>query len=192
MLQHVLEGLLEALSPPADGQASRPWASLQQLAADELPAPYGQLLAHERDMTRTLEGFLGASLVLEPIGQRQEEDRLLRKVVLLERGRERRVAEAGVIRIELATLEEPARSHVLRGEQPLGGILHTHGIAHRGCPEGYFRCTPGPELRDLLQSPGTENLYGRVSRLHRVDDGRLIAKAVEILPSLAEKGGSRY
>lgn len=184
-----IQALLEATGSGPGEWAPGEWGSLRLLEAQQLPQPWRGLLAHPRDMTRTLERHHGVALRLETLERRLATPRLYRRVLLVDAGPARRIVEVGAIRIELDALPGEACERVLAAREPLGGILHACGLAHEGRPRAYFACRPGPALARLLdidpergdRAPDAE-LYGRLSRLHRRDDGRLLAEAVEILP----------
>jgi chorismate-pyruvate lyase len=156
-----------------------PLPPIWRLRAEELPAPYRQLLAHNHDMTPTLEQFHGDRLALRVCSREHRPGRYLREVVL-SLARRGRPAEYGAICIYLSHFSEEVRERILAEEHPLGRILQTEAIPHLGWPQAFFRITPDTRMRGLLDLAKTEPLYGRRNVLL---DGRrrLLADVIEIL-----------
>ncbi|MEM1179748.1 MAG: hypothetical protein AAGM22_15485 [Acidobacteriota bacterium] len=166
-----LTDLLDAEPPPV--------VELEISADARMPAPYRQLLVHQRDMTSTLEHFHGEASVLEVLAHRQTPRRLLRKVLL--RGRESaKIQEFGAIRIELERFSEPPRRAILEGKMPLGAILAHFGVPYRSRPQRFFAIRCAGELCTRLGHAETGYLFGRRNLL--VGDEGTLAEVVEILP----------
>lgn len=153
------------------------------LEAEELPQPYRVLLAHDRDMTGTLEAYFKQSMTLRVFGKKLQGDSLYRQVVLegVEDGRPR---EFGAIRIDLSCFDGQTRELVAQCQVPLGRVLREHHVAYVSNPSAYLKVMPDELLSRALQVDSGP-LYGRKNEL-KMPDGRAIAQIIEILPPLAE------
>ena len=161
-------------------RAARPLPVVAALAADQMPEPYRSLLAHDRDMTPTLETFHGRQVHLEVISSDQRDDIYLREVVLHLDETDRPV-EFGAIRINLAMFPNPARRQILEERLPLGHILAEHRIPHGSRPKAFLRIESDSFIKQSLRLESSHVLYGRRNTL--VDPaGHPIAEIVEILP----------
>jgi len=146
-----------------------------------VPEPYRRLLVHDRDMTSTLEAFLGQPLSLKVLETRREDDCLSREVVLTG-DRDGTPAEFGAIRVHLDRLPDGAARHrVEEGRWPLGRILRDLAIEHRCRPVSYFRVGTDELMRRALALRADGPLYGRHNRLYGASDA-LLAEVTEILP----------
>jgi len=153
---------------------------LERLAPERLPEPYRRLLAHNNDMTATLERWHGERLNLRVCGREQGPDFYLREVVL-ELSGSRRPAEYGAIRVHLGRFPSRVRSLILAERDPFGRILQEEGIAHLGWPQAFFALQADARMRRLLDLDEAALVYGRRNVLL---DGerRLLAEVIEILP----------
>jgi hypothetical protein len=179
---------------PMPEQNSPPWAdllarfyqkaglSLPRIACldpEQLPVPSRQLLAHNNDMTPTLERFYGEPVALQVCHHERKGDLYLREVVLAlaETGTP---VEYGAIRIHLKQFSGPVQDRILSNEFPFGRILQEEGIAHLGWPQAFFSIAADAHMRRLLDVDQPRPLYGRRNVLL---DGRrrLLAEVIEIL-----------
>ena len=142
------------------------------MAAEEIPPPYRSLLAHENDMTVTLERHFGGRIVLRPLGVFRRAGSYFRRVLL--------VHEA--IRIELDAFDAALREKVLRNEVPLGRILRDGRVDCRSVPKALLEVAPNPEIMGVFWMREPRLLYGR--RTEIVREGRKIGDIVEILPQV--------
>ncbi|MDA1263639.1 MAG: hypothetical protein O2816_01010 [Planctomycetota bacterium] len=167
----VVHDLLELTAPDAE---------VELVAASDLPEPQRRLLDHARDMTGTLEAFLGQTLDLRALHARREGDRLYRRVILMAGDRP---VEYGAIRIDLGALPADVHDDVLAGTKPLGGILTRAGMQLASEARGFLRTRDASAI-EVLGGPGP--LFGRLARL-RDGAGRTLADVVEILPNLPKQ-----
>lgn len=150
-----------------------------------IPEQYRRILAHDLDMTPTLEAAYGQSLHLRVLQYSLRESVFSRLVLLVLDGTERAVA-MGAIKIYLERLPEEARRLVLEREKPLGTILRIEGIQHRSHPVAYFQVAPDDLIRQALRTNGAELLYGRRNVLWDAS-GQALARVLEILPFASEE-----
>lgn len=153
------------------------------LEAQELAEPYRTLLAHDRDMTGTLETFFKQPMTLRVHVKKIEGDSLYRQVSLL-CADDGRPAEFGAIRIDLSCFDEETRGLVESCAVPLGRVLREHDVAYVSNPSAYLEVDPDKLLCEAL---GVTHgpLYGRKNEL-TMPDGRAIAQIIEILPPLED------
>jgi len=151
----------------------------------ELPQPQCRLLVHDRDMTSTLTGHYDAKIALRVLQQTVTEEIVSRHIVL-ESADTRQPVEYGASRIELSVLDDPARSKVIDGNEPLGGILNDHDVAYDNCPGAFFKVRSNDLMNQLFGLDEPRWLYGRCNCLTE-RGGRTIAEVVEILPPHNEK-----
>jgi chorismate-pyruvate lyase len=154
--------------------------SVREVTAEEIPEPGRQLLAHERDMTSTLEEFHGARTHLRVLQSLTRAGVYQRQVVLALDGTQQPV-EFGAITIELAMLPPAARSAVIAARRPLGGILSEHGIEFVSRPRTFIRVASDDVIGRALGLRAPATLYGRCNTLFD-PAGQTIADIVEILP----------
>ncbi|MBX2850215.1 MAG: hypothetical protein KTR15_00550 [Phycisphaeraceae bacterium] len=166
-----------------DCDASKGVTRAKILEAEELAEPYRTLLAHDRDMTGTLETYFKQPMTLRVHVKKIEEDSLYRQVSLL-CAEDSRPAEFGAIRIDLSCFDDETRGLVAACKVPLGRVLREHDVAYVSNPSAYLEVDPDELLCEALhvtQGP----LYGRKNEL-TMPDGRAIAQIIEILPPLSD------
>ena len=165
---------------PDDGSVL---TSAKILEAEELPQPYQQLLAHDRDMTGTLEAYFKQPMTLRIYGKKLEGDSLFRQVVL-EGIKDGQPREFGAIRIDLTCFDDETRQLIVECKVPLGRVLREHDVAYVSNPSAYLAVVPDALLSKALNAEHGP-LYGRKNEL-TMPDGRAIAQIIEILPKLEE------
>jgi chorismate-pyruvate lyase len=183
--------------PSKDPESLYPWSELADgklprtysLAAEALPMPYRSLLAHQRDMTSTLESFHGQKVELKVLQSRRQEWTYLRRVLLVGVD-DGRAVELGAIQIDLSIFSPKARQVIADGRRPLGAILADFSIDYRCSPQGFFQLWPDQSIaRDLDLELDQENpapLFGRRNLL--IDhQGQTLAEVVEILPPTLQR-----
>lgn len=153
------------------------------LEAEELPQPYRMLLAHDRDMTGTLESYFKQPMALRVFAKKFDGDSLFRQVVLegVDDGKPR---EFGAIRIDLSCFDGETRELVASCKVPLGRVLREHDVPYVSNPSAYLRVAPDEMLCHALHVEHGP-LYGRKNEL-KLPDGRAIAQIIEILPTLPD------
>ena len=154
---------------------------VEWLPAEEIPPIERGLLAHDRDMTPTLEEYAGETVGLRRISGFEEDDCVYREVLLT-----RAASDApllyGAIRIHLAPLPGAVRELVLGHRVPLGTILANHAVPHESHPAAFFRVKGFSPMLDHWADvdDGTWCHARRNVLTHR--DGSVIAEVVEIIP----------
>ncbi len=149
----------------------------------DVPAPYRELLVHERDMTSTLEEYHGQRIGLRLLEVRRDGEWLRRQVVLLTEN-DHKPVEYGAIRIDLSAFDLEAVRNIVGCRQPLGSILHDCGVEHVCRPSAFFRFESDLTTRSAFRLTGSKTLYGRHSVIYDGQE-RTLAEVVEILPPIA-------
>jgi len=173
------------------GSSRRRLPEIAWIDGGRMPRPYRDLLVHESDMTPTLEEYYGSPLHIHVLNRNVEEGILSREVVLHLGDRERPV-EFGAIKIHLDRFAEGPKRRILEGHIPLGAILREYEIDHGSHPTSFIRIMPDPLMMVALCLTFPTPLYGRCNRLTHTS-GAPLAEVVEILPP--EKGdgeGEKY
>jgi chorismate-pyruvate lyase len=165
-------------------RARQPMPALQFIDAEEIPAPYKQLLVHEHDMTSTLEHFHEQRIHLRVLNREQRDNAYSREVVLELDGANTPV-EFGAIKIYLMSFPSAARERILEAHWPLGRILKEFHIPYVSRPKAFLRIASDRLISGALQLTGTHRLYGRCNRLSD-PHGNPLAEIVEILPPTDE------
>ena len=161
-------------------QLGLPLPAVTRVDGGDIPEPYRSLLVHDRDMTPTLERAHDRSIHLRVLRRALAGNVLTRQVVLVPEGSSVPVA-FGAIKIHLEHFPDEAKPMVLEGKEPLGAILRTLGIEHRGRPEAYVQVTADALIHNALGLAEPARLYGRRNTL--VDAaGRILAQVIDILP----------
>jgi chorismate-pyruvate lyase len=157
-----------------------PLPAASRIDGESVPAPYRELLVHDRDMTPTMEAACGRKVQLRVLHFSVRDEVLSRQIVLVPEGLSKAVV-FGAIRIYLRYFPDEARRLVLELKQPLGAILYTRNIPHVSRPDAYFQVRADQVINAALGLAGSAILYGRRNVL--LDDyGNTLARVLEILP----------
>ena len=178
------------LEPLADYYSSvgKTLPALTTVAARTLPEPCRRLLAHDNDMTPTLEDFHKQALELRVLTKTDDGATLQRTVVLVGCS-DGRPVEFGAIRIHLDAFSADVRFSIRECTVPLGAILRDHGIDHCSDPTAFFTIESDEVIRDALDLAAGQvglRLCGRHNELSDAR-GRRLAEVVEILPPVGER-----
>ena len=180
--------LLFPLSALREASGVSPETAVQELSPAEMPEPFRRLLAHDRDMTSTLESFHGEAMALRQLVRELRGEVLYRRVALVGAA-SGFIAEFGAIAIHLERFGPEPRREILEGSSPLGSILARHRVAYESRPRTFFRLRPGREIAELFDLDGEASpclyLYGRQNDL-LTPAGEPLAEVVEILPPVLE------
>jgi len=153
---------------------------MERLEPEEMPQPQRSLLAHQTDMTSTLENFYGQRLHVEVLARHTVENEYCREVALRLEHSGRRV-EFGAIKIMLDHFPSEVRQEILLERKPLGRILTDSCVDFTSRPHLFLRITSDDFINRALGLSGAHVLYGRRNTL--TDPwSRPLAEIVEILP----------
>src|SRR4051812_17724851 len=158
---------------------------IERISEDQMPEPYRSLLAHETDMTPTLEKYHGADIHLRILGREQRGDFYFREVALQLDGTNQPV-EFGAIKISLALFPPKARQMILGEHLPLGTVLRLCEIGHTTVAKAFFHLQSDDFISQALDLKKPAILYGR--RANILDpQKRPLSEIVEILPPSVNK-----
>lgn len=165
---------LYTLLPDTD---DRPTAVV--IPAEEVPAPYHQLLVHTHHMTVTVEGFYHSSVDVRVVACRRNGDEYARKSLLALAGGGS-VVQFGLVRIDLGVCPKPVRDAIIEGKTPLGRVLIQHNMLRRIEPTAFLKVRLSTRMAAWFgSSPGAET-FGRLGVIYTGD-----RPAVEVLEILA-------
>lgn len=136
-----------------------------EVAADQVPPPFRELLVHHNHMTTTLQAFHGAAVDVRVLEEQRDGDFYRRRIVLTLSGSDR-IVEFGIVRIDLSLTGEAVRKEILEQKVPLGDILSTHDILRRIEPRWYLRVSTKCPLFQELSGIAQEDVYGRVGTIY--------------------------
>ena len=146
---------------------------------DGIPLPYRALLAHDVDMTLTLERHFGGRVVLRPLSTFTEGGSYFRRVLLVQEYAGQPV-EMGAIRMRLDAFDDELRRRILENEVPLGRILRDGHFEYSSRVKAFLAVTPNPEMMGVFWMREPRVLYGRRTEVLR--RGARIGDIVEVLP----------
>ncbi len=156
-----------------------PQPATAALDAGALPAPYQDLLDHDRPMTPTLAGHFGEPMKIRVLAQRRGGQHYVRKITM-EGERTGRVTQIALIRIDLTRFDKAAQDQICHSDRPFGQVLAGCGIAFTCRPTDFFAVTPDEAMASALGLDGPPQLYGRRNQL-KEQNGFVLADVIEIL-----------
>lgn len=157
--------------------------NIAEVAVNDLPPGYRQLLAHNDHMTVTVEAFHGTPVDVRVLDRRVTPTHYARKI-LLTRQSDGGVVQFGIMRVNFASLPTDVRQEIEREQTPLGRIMIKHDIHRRVQLFSLRKIAMGEELRRLLGHPSSGVTYGRTAVIDCND-----APAVELLEIVAPLPG---
>ena len=151
----------------------------RRLQADQLPPPYDNLLAHQREMTSTLEAHFGSKLTVRVLTTFMRGTIYYRRVLLAleDSGRP---AAMGAVAIRLDAFAPRVRAKIVAQREPLGRLVRQSGVDFDIRPQAFFQVTPNSEMLGVFHMRAGVPLYGRQTRMHVA--GKAIGYVVEVLP----------
>jgi chorismate-pyruvate lyase len=167
-LQHLLE-----LFPLADDLNE-----YELVPADNVPAPYQQLLVHEHHMTVTVEEHHGGHVDVSILNRRHDGNYYARRILLVLQ-KSGKVVQFGIVRINLDFCSKDVRNEIVAGNTPLGRILINHNVLRRIEPTAFLRITPGFELIHEFGLAESRPTYGRLAIIHC--DGKPAIELLEVV-----------
>jgi chorismate-pyruvate lyase len=135
------------------------------IPADEVPAPYHELLVHEHHMTVTVEAFHGSQVDVRILARRHQGSSYARKILLVLQSTGR-IVQFGIVRIDLDLCSEPVRQEIVAGRTPVGRILIRHDVLRRIEPTAYLRIDPDPAQLAWFGLTQPRPFYGRLAIIH--------------------------
>ena len=110
--------------------SSDPLGTFAEVAVDDMPADYRQLLAHNDHMTVAVEAFHRSPVDVRVLDRRVTATHYARKI-LLARQSDGRVVQFGIMRVNFDYLPPEVRQEIEREQTPLGRLLIEHDVHRR-------------------------------------------------------------
>lgn len=154
-----------------------------EVAADEMPAEFRRQLAHELHMTVTVEAFHGCRVDVRVLRKRSTPTHYAREILLL-RQSDALVVQHGIMRVNLAYLDDAVRREILAEGTPLGRVLIEHNVMREIQLNSLWRVTPAARLAKLFDLEQSSDTYGRTALIHV--DGEPAVELVEIVRPLLQ------
>ncbi len=149
----------------------------RKTSPSRIPPPYHGLLAHENEMTQTLERHVGGPVAIRVLSTSSAGQWYSRRVLVVQESSARPVAMAAV-RIRLDAFGARTRARILR-QTPLGRVLREGGVDYLSRPTAFFEVTPNAEMMGVFWMREARTLYGRQTQIMLGDAG--VGDIVEIL-----------
>lgn len=137
---------------------------IEIVPADQVPAPYSELLVHDQHMTVTLEQFHKRQVHLTVLARRHQDNDYARMILLALEGTGE-IVEFGMFRMDLGCCDHAVRDAIIAGRTPLGRILIEHNVLRRIDPLAYLRIQPSQQFRAWFNRRDDKPIYGRVAMI---------------------------
>jgi chorismate-pyruvate lyase len=137
----------------------------QEVTEDELPAVARKLLWHDAHMTVTLEAHYDCQMDVEVVDTLVTSTHYARHV-LLRCQKARRVVQYGIVRLNLAFLQDDVRREIESQQIPLGRVLIEHDVLRTVRLLSLWNISPGLTLRRILGLSAFEHCYGRTALIY--------------------------
>jgi chorismate-pyruvate lyase len=143
-----------------------------------LPMPYSKLLDHNKHMTVTVESFHDEKVTVEVHRTRRDEHWYSREITLTTED-SRHVAQYGIVRLNVNSLDPEVWQRIESQEVPLGRVLIEHNVLREVQLCELWQIHAGPALANLLQLETGETVYGRTALIFC--DGKPAIELLEIV-----------
>jgi chorismate-pyruvate lyase len=149
------------------------FGEIRNVGAEQVPQPSRTLLDHRSHMTVAMERFYGCDVCLRVVatkadgGDDSPSNGWYAREILLETPAGV-VVQHGIVRINLASLDEATAVEIRRAQRPLGRILIAAGMLRDVHGVQLLEVLPGPHLRQLFlsdESAAAAPVYGRVANI---------------------------
>lgn len=163
------------------------FGEIRNLVAEEVPQPSRTLLDHRSHMTVAMEHFFGCDVCLKVVatktdgGDDSPSNGWYAREILLETPAGV-VVQYGIVRINLASLDEATAGEIRSAQRPLGRILIAAGILRDVNGVQLLEVLPGPHLRQFFvpeDSAVAAPVFGRVANIQL--NGRPAVELLEIV-----------
>ena len=136
----------------------------QDVAANEIPSPFRELLAHDRHMTVTVERHHQSPVDVHVVSTRSTDESYSRNSLLV-RQSDGKIVQFGIVRLNFDFFSDAVRREVERQQVPLGRVLIQHDVMRQVRLLNLYRVVAGPILaRAMGIEPGSE-CYGRTAMI---------------------------
>ncbi|GAB4142613.1 MAG: hypothetical protein Tsb009_13040 [Planctomycetaceae bacterium] len=156
----------------------------EHVPKDLLPSAYRTMLAHDKHMTVTMEGYHGCKVNVRILDRHQAGDIYTRKILLLKSETDEPV-QFGIVRFDFQYVTATVRNAIVKGEAPLGRVLINHNVLRHVDLGALLRITAGKSLAKYLNMKAGDVTYGRLATIFC--DGHPAVDLLEISGPLPEE-----
>jgi chorismate-pyruvate lyase len=135
-----------------------------EIAAEQIPQPQHDLLAHQQHMTVTVQQHHGCDVDLRVLASRVDQSFYARQI-LLTRQSDNAVVQYGIMRLDLSILDASVRAEIESQGEPLGRILIAHDVMRVVKLLSLYRIIAGPELARHFTIPPGQPCFGRTAQI---------------------------
>jgi hypothetical protein len=139
--------------------------SFEVVSANDMPAAYRKLLAHEHHMTVTVEAHHGGPVDVNVLEVKRRDDFYARKI-LLALQKDAHIVQFGLVRVDFRYCNDKVKQEILSEAIPLGRVLINNNVLRRIEPTHYLRITPGPDMMKWFGLGEPKTTYGRLAVIH--------------------------
>lgn len=136
-----------------------------EVAGDDVPQPYQQLLVHNQHMTVTVEKFYCCSVNVQVLETKREGNFYARRI-LLARQSDGKIVQFGIVRLNFDFLDPVVRQEIESQQTPLGRVLIQHKVLREIELLRLWQVTPGTDLCRLFGTATPQTTYGRTAIIH--------------------------
>ena len=137
----------------------------EEIPRGAAPAPYDELLAHDKHMTVTVERFHDSPVDVRVLEVHKSRTHYSRKI-LLTRQSDGAVVQFGLVRLCLDFLEPDVRQEIESQDAPLGRILIEHDVMREVQLISLWKVTPAEGLRKLFGLESSDVTFGRTALIY--------------------------
>ena len=136
-----------------------------KVTADELPAVYQKLLAHEHHMTVTVESHYDELVDVQVLESMHVANYYSRKILLTKQS-DRAVVQFGIVRLHFEYLGAEVQQQILSEGTPLGRILIERDVLRRVELSELWEIAAGQDLAELFGIETGVTVWGRTGWIH--------------------------
>ncbi len=136
-----------------------------EVRAEEMPAPFRTLLAHQGHMTETVEAFHHSPVDVRVLETEIEDSHYARKI-LLARQSDGKVVQFGIVRLDFAYVSAEVRREIESQKIPLGRVLIQHNVMREIQLTKLWKVTPGSDLQNYFGISATVTTFGRTALIN--------------------------
>jgi len=137
----------------------------REVTAEQLQAPYRELLADQGHMTVTVEIYHGCRVDVDVLDRRFQDPMYARKI-LLRRQSDAQVVQFGIMRIDFRVLSPDVQEEILSERIPLGRALIEHNVLREVELVALWHVIAGPDLADYFGIPVGSESFGRTALIY--------------------------
>ena len=134
----------------------------EETTFEDLPTNHQRLLYHQEHMTVAMEAYHESLVSVDVLESRLTDTHYARKI-LLRRQSDGVVVQFGIMRVNLACIDDDVRVEIESQQRPLGRILVRHNVLRMIRLDRLWRVTTGSDLLELFGHERPTETYGRTA-----------------------------